>query len=366
MLERLKRLVYDLLARPGVRRVYESSTSTVLGVVSHNRVASHTYHTVAPLSFSREQQASVAGRHAYYETKHTPGPTSVQLRRNTHRLEKGLLMKPPRPVFALDYIGETLDSYEAVLAKHADDERSHDVGELAWAADVLTAYFDRVGDHPEAAEHAARFATLASPASLRSGGAMVPYHRDGGPPPVSYDDLLALSMQRRSVRWFDDRPVPRELIDQALLVGRQGPTACNRMPYEFRIFDDPELVRTVSSIPFGTGGYAENIPTIAVVVGRLDSYFSPRDRHAIYIDSSLAVMGTLLALETLGLASCVINWPDFEPLEMKMQKTLGLEIHERPIMLVAIGYPDDSGMVAASEKKDLDTFRFYNRVDGDD
>jgi hypothetical protein len=59
----------------------------------------------------------------------------------------------------------------------------------------------------------------------------------------------------------------------------------------------------------------------------------------------------------------VINWPDFEPLERKMAKTLGLEPHERVIMLMAVGYADPTGMVAYSQKKDLDVLRSFNPLE---
>ena len=90
-----------------------------------------------------------------------------------------------------------------------------------------------------------------------------------------------------------------------------------------------------------------------MVVGKLESYFSPRDRHAVYVDSSLAAMQFILGLETLGLSSSVINWPDFEPLERKMQKTLGLELTDRVVMLIAVGYAHSEGMVPFTKKKEL-------------
>jgi nitroreductase len=190
----------------------------------------------------------------------------------------------------------------------------------------------------------------------------VPYHKVVRGELPSYDQLLNLAMTRRSVRWFLQKPVPRDEIDRALLVARQSPTACNRLPYEFRIFDEPELVKKVANTPFGTTGYADNIPVIAVLIGKLDSYFSARDRHAIYVDSALAAMSFTFALETQGISSCMINWPDFEPLEMKMQKLLGLSFSERPIMLIAIGYADPEGKVAYSQKKSLENIRSFNKL----
>src|SRR5690606_19543880 len=122
-----------------------------------------------------------------------------------------------------------------------------------------------------------------------------------------------------------------ELIDRALEVAVQAPSACNRQPYHFRIFDTPERVREIASIPMGTRGFSDNFPAVAVVVGEQRAYFDERDRHVIYIDASLASMGFILALESLGLASCCINWPDMEPQESRMKAALGLGPDERVI-----------------------------------
>ncbi len=275
-------------------------------------------------------------------------------------------MQPRRPVFALDYLIETIEFYEAAVAGFtpaaADGDWDGDVGgELLWAHNVLADYFASVdANHRLVAQAQVRFqATFARyhPDRLDH----KPYARSQSPDcPIAWDDLMALAMRRRSVRWFTPDPVPRELIDQALLVARQGPSACNRLPYQFRIFDEPDLVRRVAAIPFGAAGYSHQIPTLAVLVGRLDHYFSPRDRHVIYVDGALAAMGFLYALETLGLSSSVINWPDFEPLEAKMQAALGLGYHERVIMLIAIGHADPDGLIPYSQKKPLDLLRRYN------
>jgi nitroreductase len=271
-------------------------------------------------------------------------------------------MQPRREVFAQDYIGETIEFYQRVVSQHEKDPGTMDISELEWAHDVLNEYFIATGSSPVIDKARSDFEVIGF--SCDGGDRKkAPFKRGNlGPAPISYDDLLELSMRRRSVRWFEQRPVPRELIDKAMLVARQSPTACNRLPYEFRIYDDPALVEKVASLPFGAGGYAHNIPTIIVVVGKLDSYFSPRDRHVIYIDASLAVTPFMYALETLGLASSPINWPDFEPLEIKMQKAIGLGIDERPVMLIAVGYPDPESYVPYSQKKSLDVLRSYNKT----
>ena len=360
MLSWLKKTVKNLLAVVWIRRIYEAVLRAVLEVLAANRLTSLVYSLLSIPSFNREQFAVLRGRRDYYRNLNKARQSRTELRRNVHRLEKGMLMQPRRAVFALDYLVETIEFYERAVA-HVACDSGQDDGELVWAYGVLNAYFSAVDrDHPVVKKAMERFKNTL-PAYCPADDRKIPYARAHGTKSAArYEDLLTLAQQRRSVRWFEQRPVPRELIDQALLVGRQSPSACNRLPYEFRIFDEPDLVRQVASIPFGSAGYAHQIPTIAVVVGRLNHYFSPRDRHVIYVDSALASMPFMLALETLGLGSSVINWPDFEPLERKIQSTLSLDVDERVIMLIAIGYPDPDGLVAYSEKKSLEIIRRYN------
>ncbi|MFT5547949.1 MAG: nitroreductase [Rheinheimera aquimaris] len=88
-----------------------------------------------------------------------------------------------------------------------------------------------------------------------------------------------------------------------------------------------------------------------VVVGDLSAYEAERDRHVIYIDAALASMQLMLALESLGLQSCPINWPDVEERERAMAQKLSLDYWQRPVMLLATGYAMPEGGVPYSQKK---------------
>lgn len=312
------------------------------------------YYAVFKREFAREQRSFLAGRREYDKSLMGPRGSIAVLRRNVHRLEKGLLMRPRRIPFGRDYIAETVKAYLAA------SQNGVDTTELSWACDVLREYF---AVHSELEELKKLGASIADKGLNGNPGAprFIPYQRDlSSVPPVDYAALYSLARRRRSVRWFEQRPVPREMVDRAIEVAVQAPSACNRQPFEFRIFDERELVQKVVSIPFGLAGYEHNVPCIAVIVGQHRNYFDERDRHLIYIDASLAVMGFLLALEAQGLSACCVNWPDIEEREKRMAHLLKLAPDERPVMLVAFGYPDPAGMVAYSAKKSLDTIRHYN------
>lgn len=361
MLKLIKNIARDLLAITWIRRIYVGLNRAVLEGLGFSRLTVHLYYFFAFITFNREQVAVWRGRRDYYRQKNKPRQSHVGLRRNVHRLEKALIMRPRREVFAADYIVETVEFFRATRARSLDTG-AFDQSELDWAHDVLEEYFASItGVNPKIEEAKRIF-------ELSTGDGHVSVERTKVPRPkrqlshVTYDEMLALAEQRRSVRWYEDRAVPRDLLDKAMMVARQAPTACNRLPYEFRIFDDEAMVREVAAMPFGTVGFAGNIKTIVVVVGKLSSYFSPRDRHAIYVDASLAAMSFMFALETLELSSTAINWPDLEPLEHRMQKRLGLEFSDRVVMLIAVGYADTEALVPYSQKKELDTIRTYNRM----
>jgi nitroreductase len=205
------------------------------------------------------------------------------------------------------------------------------------------------------------FQSASSTLELASdGSAHVPYPRGDAPAPVTYDEFAALCQRRRSVRWYEQRPVPRELVYRALEAALQSPSACNRQSFQFRFFDDRALISAIAKIPGGTKGYAEGLPGIAVVIGKLASYPEPRDRHVIYIDGALAAMSFMLALETLGLSSCAINWPDLAQNERAIEHLLQLGPDERVIVLIGFGYADPTGLIPFSAKKPVSAMRRWN------
>jgi nitroreductase len=312
------------------------------------------YYSAVSSEFAREQMSVLAGRCAYESALKAPQGSMAMLRRNVHRIEKGLLMRPRRLPFAVDYIGETVDAYSV------SQECQVDEGELSWAGDVLTEYF-RVHDGEASIQSAKMRFEATSKRVETDRPALIPYTRDlSGPPPVEFDSLMQLARQRRSVRWFRQEPVPRSEIDRAITLGCQAPSACNRQPFHFRVFDDRDMIARIAEIPYGMAGYEHNVPVLVVVLGQQRNFFHERDRHLIYIDSSLAVMGFILALETLGLSSCCINWPDIPASERRLAEVLQLSPDERAVMLIAVGYPDVSGLVACSAKKSIQNLRRYN------
>ena len=315
------------------------------GFFAKSRWTAALYYVLFSRQFDREHKAVLQGRLVYKQSLTKVGRSSALIRRNIHRLEKGLIMRPRRAVFASDYIVETLEVYQKAVQQGTLSD-----AELTWATDVLTEYFSVVEDNVVIAKARALFRSCAPGSNATP--VCVPYaHSSLAETSVSFADLLALFKRRRSVRWYQQKPVAPELIRQAVNAATFAPSACNRQPYRFDLLSEPADAAEIARCAMGTAGFADNIPCLIVVVGDLSCYPAERDRHVIYIDASLAAMQLMLALETLGLSTCPINWPDIEQREAVLQQKLGLAYHERAVMLMAVGYADPDGGIAWSQKK---------------
>jgi nitroreductase len=318
------------------------------------------YYRLISEAFGREESAVDAGITAYHASLGT-GRELYTLRRNVHMLEKGLTMRPRRAEFALKYIGTTVGAFANV---HAASSSPLGIEESRWMFAVLSEYFQATAasEHPKIVRLRADFSRLAPLTASEPVQATGPHRPLDLPSAVSIDDLKSLAVNRRSVRWFTKQSVERSLVDAAISIAAESPTACNRQPYRFQVFDDPESVGRVAEIPMGTAGYGEQLTGVIVIVGDLSAFFDERDRHLIYVDSCLAAMGLIYGLESQGVASCCINWPDLPDRDRAMADLLGLKTHERVVMLVAYGYADPDGLVPYSAKRPLDAVREFRSL----
>lgn len=320
----------------------------MMSMFAFSRFTSSLFYTVISREFAREHQSVLKGRIAYWKSLNNIQRTCALLRRNTHRLEKGLIMRPRRASFAEAYIGETVDCF--VKAKSSGSLES---GELQWANDVLTSYFEVVQDTKTIARARAQFDQAAAPLeTVQDQRPSVPYpHSELPQTDITPEQLRQLFVRRRSVRWYLDRPVPEDIVREAINMATLAPSACNRQPYHFYFINEAARAAKVAGYAGGTVGFNQNLQSLIVVVGDLNAYPTERDRHCIYIDGSLAAMQLMLALETMGLSTCPINWPDIEFREKLMEQELNLTAYQRPIMLLAVGYADPTGGIPFSAKK---------------
>ena len=253
-------MIRSLFARlpPGMKDALRKMRATSRAVLerigmrvgSTNGFLASLYFCFFSAQFRREHLAVLRGRRKFQRDLQGGGRSSSLLRRNVHRLEKGLIMTPRRDVFGEGFIVATVDAY-----RKARDTAGFSSEELSWAGDVLHEYFSVVRDTPVIAKARGMYEDVraVSPASAASDVTRTPYPRSRCPEPsVSFDELHSLFVRRRSVRWYLQKDVPTELIYKAIEAAAQAPSACNRQPFRFITTTDPvQASRIAHGVPLG-------------------------------------------------------------------------------------------------------------------
>lgn len=138
----VKKILMNVLpvgVRGPIKAVAEWVDHLLMKICASSRFLASVYYCFFSRQFAREHLAVLNGRLAYKKALRNIGYSSPKLRRNIHRLEKGLIMKPRRAVFGESFIVETVRCFnQACVSENYSGE------ELKWAGDVLEEYFSVV------------------------------------------------------------------------------------------------------------------------------------------------------------------------------------------------------------------------------
>jgi len=180
--------------------------------------------------------------------------------------------------------------------------------------------------------------------------------------------------QRRTVRSFSTKPVPIEIIEWAVRAAGTAPSGANKQPWRFVVVGNPEVkqkIRAAAEIeehefytrratpewladlaPLGTDTnkpFLEEAPWLIVVFKMMKT---DDDQGVYYVNESVGIaVGLLLAaLHHAGLATLTHT-----PSPMRfLSKVLDRPEHERPFLLIPVGYPAQGCTVPDITRKPLD------------
>ena len=191
-------------------------------------------------------------------------------------------------------------------------------------------------------------------------------------------EFLTMLKRRRSVRDFAPDPVPREMIELAIMAAHSAPSGANRQPWHFVAVSDPVVKVRIRGAaeqverdfyeggrateewlealaPLGTNWrkpYLEVAPWLVVVFkevrgigrdgGKLTNY---------YVNESVGIACGLFiaALQRMGLAT-LTHTP--QPMRF-LNEILDRPSNERPFILFPVGYPAEGCGVPDIAKKPL-------------
>ena len=152
----------------------------------------------------------------------------------------------------------------------------------------------------------------------------------------AYRNLL----ERRSIRKYDTRPVPDEVLDAVLLAGIHAPSGMNTQGVRLVAVRDPQTVAHLSRLNAAVMGathdpfYGANCVIIVLA--------DPELYNGWVEDGALALGNMMNAAHALGLGSCWIHRAKqvFDSPEGKeLLEKWGLPTHLRGVGNCILGYP---------------------------
>jgi nitroreductase len=142
---------------------------------------------------------------------------------------------------------------------------------------------------------------------------------------------------RRSVRRYEKKPVPRELVIDLIASAEAAPSAGNLRARKYFVVTRPETRKALAIASYGQRP-VETAPVLLVVAADMERSSSRYgDRGSLFSlqDAAAATMCLLLAAHNLGLGTCWIGAFDDE----MVREALSLEEHLLPMAIVSLGWP---------------------------
>ncbi|MGQ9574210.1 MAG: nitroreductase family protein [Thermoguttaceae bacterium] len=148
-------------------------------------------------------------------------------------------------------------------------------------------------------------------------------------------DALQAIRTRRSIRKYQDKAVPEQMVRELLEAAMLAPSARNAQPWQFVVITDRGVLAKVPKVN-PNAWMAKDAPLAILVCGdttlELSAGYWP-------VDCAAATENILLAAHALGLGAV---WTGIYPRQKRMdgfRGLLGLPEHVIAHSLVVIGYP---------------------------
>lgn len=193
--------------------------------------------------------------------------------------------------------------------------------------------------------------------------------------------FLTLMRQRRSLRFFSDRNIPEDVLQNILLTAGTAPSGANKQPWSFCVVRNPEIKKQIKNAaekeeqlsyeqrmpdewledlaPLGTDWhkpFLEIAPVLIIVFKRNYELIEGKKRNNYYVTESVGLATGLLlaAIQNAGLVS-LTHTPS--PMGF-LKKILNRPENETPFLLIPVGYAAEDAVVPEITKKTADDFIF--------
>jgi len=176
------------------------------------------------------------------------------------------------------------------------------------------------------------------------------------PPEFSQDkiDFVNFFSTRKSVRSFEDTSLDLDNIKFAVEMALNTPSVCNRQGWKMWFISDPDTVQQIRMLQNGNKGFT-NLNNLLVFAVDRRLFSLGRERNQLWIDGGMFAMSVIWSLHSRGIASCFLNWAESPLKTKKLRNIMNIQKQYEIVTLCALGYPAKDSYAALSRKEELDS-----------
>lgn len=186
---------------------------------------------------------------------------------------------------------------------------------------------------------------------------------------------LAFMDERRTLRFFSDKPVPLSVMENIVMAASTAPSGAHKQPWTFCLVSNPAIKSQIREAaeqeeyanyhgrmteewlqdlaPFGTDWhkpFLEIAPWLVVVFKRIYETDAAGKKHNNYYVSESVGIATGFLLAAIHQAGLVALTHTPSPMNF-LAKVLNRPDNERPFLLIPVGYAAPDAVVPILERK---------------
>ena len=158
---------------------------------------------------------------------------------------------------------------------------------------------------------------------------------------------------RRSVRAYQDKQIPEDVLNRILDAARLAPSAKNRQEFKLVVVKDANMRKKMQEAA-NNQPFVSQASVVIAAVGLTPNYAMRCDVPADPVDVAIAIDHLTLAAVEEGLGTCWIGgfYQD------QAKEILGIPADVAVVELLTLGYPTDAAAVAKNRRPLKDSVRY--------
>jgi hypothetical protein len=165
----------------------------------------------------------------------------------------------------------------------------------------------------------------------------------------TYSTFEDFSSSRRSLRNFSGS-IGLPLIEKAVKLAQNAPSACNRQPSRVYIIQNKMVISQILDIQTGNRGFGHLTDKLIVLTAELACYLSLSERNDVYVNGGIYAMNLLYALHYYRIGACTLNWCSVPDQDLELRRICSIKPSETVILIIACGGVPDKFRLTVSHR----------------